>query len=406
MKKPDPSLVVIVLCAVAVVALSVGLGYLIRDKAVLAADTYETVREAADTIGRNFYYIDDEKESRLVDNALRGMVAGLEDPYASYLTAEEYDEMLTEDKGEYTGLGISVAEPNDEGSVILSVYDNSPAQEAGLLAGDLIVTVNGTDAGGLSMDAYIALFSEDDAVPDVLVIHRGEEERIVTVLRRAIHVNRVFFEELDGGIGYIRLTEFNGTVASEFWAAATGFRDKGLDKLIIDLRNNPGGGLTEVLAVSDHLIPEGEVISTIRSKSGSEVVYRSEGKEQLTGMELVILVNGNSASASEFLTGAMQDHGLATVIGTQTYGKGIVQSYFRLQSNGGWIKMTTDAYFTPNGVCIQDTGITPDIVVELPEELQNTSLDLLSHDQDTQLQAAIRYLEKTRTGIQAEQEAA
>jgi len=146
--------------------------------------------------------------------------------------------------------------------------------------------------------------------------------------------------------------------------------------------------LTEVLNVAYTMIPKGDVIVSIRSKSGNEDVYKSEGNDQLD-MRIVVLVNGNSASASELLTGALKDYGLATIVGTQTFGKGIVQSYFHLSDNSGWAKMTTDAYYTPNGVCIQGIGITPDIVVELPESLKDTALDLLTSEEDTQLQAAI-----------------
>jgi carboxyl-terminal processing protease len=390
MKKLDASLIVMILCAVLIIAMSMGLGYLIRDKAILGDESYDTVREAAETIGKNFYYYDDEKQAGLIDDALRGMVSGLDDPYAAYLTAEEYDAMLAEDEGDYSGIGISVLTPDETGSAISQVYAGGPAEEAGLLAGDVIVSVNGVKVANLSMDDFVALFSTDDAIADQLVVSRGGKTFDVSVLRRAVHVNRVFSETLNGNVGYIRITEFNGSVGEEFWSAAQSFQKAGLDSLIIDLRNNPGGGLTEVLNVANHLVPEGEIISTIRSKSGTEEVYRSQGKEQLTGMEIVVLVNGNSASASEFLTGALKDHGIATIVGTQTFGKGIVQSYFRLRSNGGWIKMTTDAYFTPSGVCIQDKGITPDITVELSGEAADTPLDLLDHALDAQLQAALR----------------
>jgi len=241
------------------------------------------------------------------------------------------------------------------------------------------------------MDEMLALFSDDDDTPDSVTYLRDGVETTVSLTRAEVHITRVTSTVYRGTIGYIHITEFNGSVATDFWDAAVALRDQGIRSLIIDLRNDPGGGLSEVLAVANHLIPEGNTIVTIRSKSGDETVYSSEGDEQLD-MNLAVLVNGDSASASELLTGALKDYGLATIVGTQTYGKGIVQSFYRLENNGGWVKFTTDAYYTPNGTCIQGVGITPDIVVDLPEELQSTSLELLDPDEDTQLQAAIRSL--------------
>ena len=206
--------------------------------------------------------------------------------------------------------------------------------------------------------------------------------------RTEVHINRVNSSVLANNIGYIRITEFNGSVADDFISAAKELQEKGIQNLIIDLRDNPGGGLNEVLSVANTLIPKGNVIVSIRSKSGNERVYKSEGEEQFN-MKLVVLVNGYSASASELLTGALKDYKLATIVGTQTFGKGIVQSFFHISENGGWAKMTTDAYYTPNNVCIQGVGISPDMVVDLPEKLKDTSIDLIDPAEDTQLQAAI-----------------
>ena len=193
---------------------------------------------------------------------------------------------------------------------------------------------------------------------------------------------------MSGNIGYLRISEFNGSVATDFQNAIDSFESQGVKNLIIDLRDNPGGGLNEVLNVAYTMIPKNEVIVSIRSKSGDEDVYKSKGDAQID-MRIVVLVNGNSASASELLTGALKDYKLATIVGTQTYGKGIVQSYFHLSNGNGWAKMTTDAYYTPSGVCIQGVGITPDIVIDLPQELKDTSIETLDPAKDTQLQAAI-----------------
>lgn len=394
MRKPDAGMLAIIFCMVLTIALSVGLGYVLRERIERAdAEDFTAVGEMAETIKKHFYFYDEtQSDEALINDALRGMIAGLDDPYAEYMTGEEYDEMLAEDTGDYQGLGISVLAPDDIGSTIEAVYAGSPAETAGLRVGDVITSINGVAAAGLTMDAFIDAFSDSLDVPDVLIVQRDSETLTFTVTQGDVHVNRVVSELLPDGTGYVYLSGFLGSVAAEFWDAVSGFQAQGVTKLVIDLRNNPGGGLTEVLAVADRLIPKGEVIATIRSKTEAEVVYKSNGNERVSGMDIAVLVNGNSASASEFLTGALQDHNLAIVVGTQTYGKGIVQSYYRLNSNGGWAKITTEAYYTPNGTCVHGVGITPDIVCELPEEMRYTAIDQLDHDADTQLQAALAAL--------------
>ncbi len=367
------------------------------------ADGAEAFTELADTIRSEYYYYDEKglSDEALLDAAMRGMVGSLGDPYAQYYTEAEYAALQQEHAGDYVGLGISVLAPDEVGGAIVSVYAGGPADLAGLRAGDVLTVVNGRKIAGIAMDEFLACFSTDDAVPDEITYLRDGVEASVSILRAAVHVNRVNSALLGDSVGYIRITEFNGSVAEDFWSAALALRDQGASRLVIDLRDNPGGGLGEVLAVADHLIPEGKTIVTIKSRSDGEDVYKAKGGEQL-GMRLAVLVNGNSASASELLTGALQDHDLASVVGTQTYGKGIVQGFYRLQSNGGWVKFTTDAYYTPNDVCIQDIGITPDVVVELPEELQGSSIELLDPERDTQLQAAIAALLNSATASRAE----
>jgi carboxyl-terminal processing protease len=323
-----------------------------------------------------------------VNGAMRGMVGTLDDPYSQYFTEDEYNKLLTTNSGDYVGLGINIQVPDSVGSEVITVYKGGAADLAGIRPGDIFVKINGKATANLTMDQLVACFSTDDSVPDVIVYQRDGVETTVTLQRSEVHINRVVSTVYQGNVGYIRISEFNGSVVDDFWNAATELRDKGMNNLIIDLRDNPGGGLNEVLKVADHLVPKGKVIVTIRSKSGDERVYKSEGDEQLN-MNLAVLVNDYSASASELLTGALKDYHLAKVVGIQTFGKGIVQSFFHLPGNGGWAKFTTDAYYTPNNVCIQGVGITPDLVVKLPDELKNTSVDLLDPAQDTQLKAAL-----------------
>ena len=318
------------------------------------------------------------------------MVAGIDDDYAQYYTAEEYAEHLSSNSGEYTGIGIVIGAPDAEGCVIQRVYEGSPLETAGAQSGDRILTVNGTAVAGLSLDEVLLLF-HTDGTPDELTLSRDGEAFAVTVEQDTINVPYATWELLDGKIGYLRITGFYGHVAQEAADAVQAFTEQGAGALIVDLRDNPGGGLAEVLDVADLFLEKGDLIVSIKSRTEQTAVYRAEEDAACT-LPLVLLVNGNSASASELLAGALQDHGVATVIGMQTFGKGIVQTYFKLAANGGWVKLTTDAYYTPNDVCIHGAGITPDLVVELPEAYRDTALDSLPREQDTQLQAAMEQL--------------
>lgn len=348
------------------------------------------LQELADTIDSQYYFYDDKEldNDKLLDAAMRGMVSKLDDPYAQYFTEEEYQKLLTDNAGDYVGIGISIQAPDETGAKVISVYSDSPADKAGIQKGDVITKVNGNTTAEKSLQEVITYFSDDTTVPDEITYLRDGVETTVSLLRAEVHIVRVTSSVLDGNIGYVHISEFNGSVATDFSSAVDALKQQGIDKLIIDLRDNPGGGLTEVLNVAYRLIPKDKVIVSIRSKNGDEDVYKSQGTEQYD-MPIVVLVNGGSASASELLTGALKDYGIATIVGTQTFGKGIVQSYFHLSNSKGWVKMTTDAYYTPNGVCIQGVGITPDLVVDLPDELKDVSVDLLDPAKDTQLQAAI-----------------
>jgi len=402
MKRPDSSTISIIVCIVIIAVLSASLVFVINERNAEQAVDVTALQELAEIIQSEYYFYDDDEldGETLVDSAMRGMIDALDDPYAQYYTEEEYNDLLETNSGDYVGVGISVQLPDENGSSVVNVYSGGPADLAGIQPGDVIINVNGTDVANLSMEELLACFSSEDGVADEITYVRDGVETTVSVLRAEVHVNRVTSTVYNNTIGYIYITEFNGSVADDFWSAATELQEQGIQNLIIDLRNNPGGSLSAVLDVADHLIPEGETIVTIKSKSGSEDVYTSEGDEQLD-MNIVVLVNGDSASASELLTGALKDYGLATIVGTQTYGKGIVQSYFRISENGGWAKMTTDAYYTPNDVCIQGVGITPDIVVELPEELQGTTIELLDPAEDTQLQAAIAVFSQQTESIES-----
>lgn len=380
-------------------ALTILLGIAVGLLAILlvryrALSQYAPLAEMAETIKTHYYYYDaDGGEPALVDASLRGMASGIGDAYAQYYTKEEYDDLLTSQSGEYRGIGIVVTVPDETGAQITHVYDNSPMAEAGAQAGDYILEINDTVTAGLPMDDMLALFSTDENAADVLKLQHGDAVFTVTVQPRVVYVPYVHAKMLDGQIGYIRIDSFLGNVAGEMEEALKDLLTDGMRSLVLDLRNNPGGGLTEVLDVADMFLQKGDLIVSIKSKTTDTEKYYAE--ETGYSFPVAVLVNGNSASASELLSGALQDHERAVIIGTQTFGKGIVQTYFRLNSNAGWIKITTDAYYTPNDVCIHGIGITPDIVVELPEDVQSLAIESLSMEQDTQLMRALQYLKNS-----------
>ena len=390
MKRPDSASVTIIICFIIVAILSVSLVFMLGEQSTAKELDVSLLQELADTIRSNYFFFEDLglDNDQLLEAAMRGMISRLDDPYAQYFTEEEYLKLLSDNEGNYIGIGISIQTPDEIGAKVVNVYTGSPADLAGIRKGDVITRINGISTAGKGLEEVLSFFSDDVTMPEELTYLRGGVETTVSLTRAEVHIDRVTYEALTEDIGYVRILEFNGSVAEEFANAVEALQELGAKNLIIDLRDNPGGGLYEVLNVAYRMIPKGELIVSIRSKNGDESVYTSKGEETIS-MRLAVLVNGYSASASELLAAALQDYQLATVVGTQTFGKGIVQSYFHLSGNRGWAKMTTDAYYTPNGVCIHDVGVTPDLIVELPEELNDLAIELLEPAQDTQLQAAI-----------------
>ena len=357
-----------------------------------AGGALQPLAQMKETIQRAFFYYDESANSdeKLVDAALRGMLSSIDDDYAQYYTAEQYAEHLKSNSGEYRGIGIVIAAPDETGSRIQRVYAGSPMAAAGAQQGDLVLSINGEPVAGLSLDDMLALFHSDETA-DVLLISRNGETFEVSVVKDIINVPYVEYALLEDGVGYIHLIGFAGHVVQETKDALANLTEQGAEKLVLDLRDNPGGSLDDVLDVADLFLERGQLIVSIRSRIEETETYYAKTDAVWNG-PVVVLINENSASASELLSGAMQDHARATVVGTQSFGKGIVQTYFQLPANKGWVKLTTDAYYTPNDICIHGVGITPDVVVELPEEYRGAALESLTREQDTQLAAAFDIL--------------
>lgn len=322
----------------------------------------------------------------------KGYLYGLNDPYAAYYTAEELNSFMDETKGSYSGIGAAVSQNMQTGiSTIIRVYNNTPAEEAGILPGDIIFAVNGEEVTGIDLTILVNDYIKGKEGTDVKITMFREHEneyKDFTVTRRKLDIPTVESKMLENNIGYILVSEFDGITTSQFTKAIEDLTAQGMKKMIVDLRNNPGGDLEAVSDMVDYIIPDDKTIVTVSNKNGVEEVKSSDDGHKMD-MPIAILVNENSASASEVFTGALKDYKMATVVGVKTFGKGIVQSLIPL-SDGSGLKLTTAHYYTPGGTDIHGVGITPDVEVELDEEV--ATMIVIPEEKDNQLQSAIEVL--------------
>lgn len=314
------------------------------------------------------YYYEETDPQAMLDGAANGLLQGLGDPYTFYYTPEEFAELWEDDEGEYAGVGIQISTSYLTGLCTISrVFDNGPAREAGIHKGDILYMVE---------DMYVNSSTINDAVDimrgvpgtDVnVVVLRGTEELSFTLTRATITVNRIESGMLNDKVGYIYLYEFAGDCSVEFERHLRALETQGMEGLIIDLRDNPGGWVDDAEEIADLFLNKG-MVCYLQYKDGSREYYRtSNDDDDRLNFPLVILVNENSASSSEILTGALKDRANATVVGVQTYGKGIVQSVVNLDGGAG-MQMTVAQYYTPNGNAVHRLGITPDVEVHLEQD--------------------------------------
>ena len=310
------------------------------------------------------YFIEDVDEEKLTEGIYKGYIDGLEDPYSVYYDEEETEEMNETTSGEYQGVGFVVSQDKDTGIItILQVYEDSPAQEAGIKDGDILYKVDGKDISGQELTEVVQKIKGEEGTEVELTVLRGEnaEEITVTAVRGTIEAQTVSYEMKDNGVGYIRISEFDSVTYEQYKTALKDLEANGMQSLIVDLRSNPGGNLITVCDILDLMLPEGTIVYT-EDKNGEKSVFTSDEENQLT-KPLVVMMNGYSASASEIFAGAVQDYGIGQIVGTQSYGKGVVQQIFDL-NDGTSLKLTIAEYFTPNGRNINGEGITPDVEVE------------------------------------------
>ena len=304
----------------------------------------------------------------LEEGIYRGMLDSLGDPYSTYYSVEELEELQNDTEGIYYGIGAYISlDQETQGGCITKVMDESPAKEAGVMDGDIIVEVNGENVLGFSLEEIVKRVKGPENTQVVLTIYRrGETDYIEkTVTRRKIESPTVVYEMMENQIAYIQITQFDSVTTGQFIAALNQAKEEKMKGLILDLRDNPGGNLTDVIAISKEILPEGLIVYT-EDKNGKRKEYACDGTKEID-VPMVVLVNGYSASASEILAGAIKDYKKGTILGTTTYGKGIVQKIFPV-ADGSALKLTISHYYTPNGKNIHGVGVEPDEVLEFDSE--------------------------------------
>lgn len=329
-------------------------------------------------------------DENLIEGALKGMLETMGDPYARYYTEEEFLAYMEEMGGAYHGIGVVVGQPREEGkewgAPVLKVYAKSPAEEAGLLAGDLIVSVDGEALTGMQYEEIEQMLASGEQSSLQLSLQRGGQTMPLEVARAGGVLQRVTHKLFLQRTGYIRIDQFTGTAAEEFSEAIRDLTDRGMRSLVVDLRSNPGGELEQVVAMSNMLLKDALIV-TVRYANGETQEYFAD--KRAVEVPLAVLVNENSASASELLAAAVQENGRGLVVGGATYGKGVVQRTMQLRSNYGWVKMTTAAYYTPLGNSLEGKGIQPDIDVDLADEMKALPIEEIEQEDDAQLWAAL-----------------
>ncbi|GFZ33668.1 peptidase S41 [Clostridium zeae] len=378
----------------------------LKDKEVAASlqgvsdvSKFKSLFEVRDILYKNYDGpIDDQK---LVEGAIKGMTEALEDPYTVFMDKKDYESFSEQSKGNYMGLGIQV-EAKDDKIAVSTVFDNSPAKKAGILPGDFILKVNDTAVTGKELDKAVSMMKGTEKAEVKLTISReGRGTFDIKATRDVVKIDSVKGEMIDAKTGYIQIAGFEEATSNDFTKKLKELEDKGMKGLILDLRDNPGGYLDECVNVVSNFIPKGKTIVSTIDKYKNENKSESKGGIAV-GMPLVVLVNGNSASASEITSGAIRDYKVGTLIGTTTFGKGVVQvvfsddtpykeKYMPSLEKGTALKVTISKYYTPNGENIHKKGIKPDIEVEYPKELLSKPYD---RSKDPQYKKAFEVLQE------------
>lgn len=348
------------------------------------ANQLEQYREIIDK-----YYLGEVDEEKLEEGAIKGYIEGLGDPYTEYISKEDMDDYLDDTMGNYVGIGIYMIKNTDYDRIqVLSTIKGSPAEKVGIQAGDLIISVNGVEYKADDMTTASNNIKGEEGTKLTIEILRGTQNIKYEITREKVKVNQVEGKVLSNNIGYIQFSSFDETTAKDFKAKYEELAKKGIQSLIIDLRNNGGGIVDEALEIADYVAVKDSVLLYEVDKNDKETVRKAK-TDPIINMPIIILTNENTASASEILAGALKDLGKAKIVGTKTYGKGVIQQILKLNDGSG-LKITIEEYQTPNRNKINKVGIEPDENVELPDSVE--SIFNVKESEDTQLQKAIEML--------------
>ncbi|MGN0401954.1 MAG: S41 family peptidase [Acetatifactor sp.] len=337
------------------------------EDAIINTNTVEKLQMLEETIDK-YFYLEQVSDEEIRDGIYKGMMEALNDPYTEYYTAEELEQLLSDTEGVFYGIGAYVSLDQDTGLPKISdVIKNSPAEEAKLRRNDLVYEADGQSMRGLSLEEAVKLIRGPEGTTVTLtLIREGEPDYVtVTIERRKVETPTVEFSMLEDGMAYISVAEFDDVTVGQFSEALDMVKEENAKGIILDLRGNPGGTLSSVIQMCRMILPKGMIVYT-EDKNGKRAEYKCDGKNELD-LPLVVLVDMNSASAAEIMTGAIKDHGIGTIVGTTTYGKGIVQQILPFK-DGTAIKITISAYYTPSGKNIHGIGIEPDVICEFDGE--------------------------------------
>ena len=320
------------------------------------------------------WHLEEADEEKLLDYAAKGMMTGLGDPYSTYYTAKEWKNMWEDDAGQYVGIGVQLlGNPDTQMVTITQVFRGGPAEAVGVRKGDVLIRVEDISVNYFTMQDAVNVMRGTEGEPTEIEVFRNGEKIVFPIVRASITVNRIEYTMLEDRVGYIALHEFAGESDQEFAKAYQELKKQGAEGLIIDLRDNGGGWVDQAQSIADLFLDEGLLVYGQDRYGDREDFKTKAGKDDIP---LVFLVNGNSASSSEILAGAMQDLGRATVVGTLTYGKGVIQAVVPLSTSEGGVSLTYAQYFLPSGKAVHKVGVTPDVISELPEGSETVYYEL------------------------------
>ena len=334
---------------------------------------------ALNSVLSNKFYFDQADEEKSADSIYKAYLSSYDDKYTVYYTADEYKKLMESTSGKFYGVGALCSINASGGVMVLDAFEDGPAYKAGVRDGDVVIKVDDTDITGMDLSSAVALIKGDKGTQVNLTIVRDDKTYVFSIIRDEIITKTVDYKMMENSIGYIQISQFDEVTTEQFKEALTDLNNQGLKGLIVDIRSNPGGLLNVVVDIVDEIIPKGLIVYT-DDVNGNRKEYNGSSDNEIT-VPMAVLVDGNSASAAEIFAGAVQDYGKGKIIGTQTFGKGIVQTIQPL-TDGSAIKYTIAQYYTPKGQVIQGNGVTPNMVVELPKDAT----------EDLQLDAALEYV--------------